>query len=375
MRELFDAGRIPPFAMVFPETQDRSITDRDKNGKHLLQFGFILTDGSGRVLPYSRTKFAPDETEAGHRISLGRSVLVGWSPVTAVNGRPFPQSEGDVRDALNREVAPRVDEPPAKITFLGLARRSVVLKQGGEAFYYFYLFEAQYSGKGPVGESLVKDRDDRLDENFTPIDDVLLSSLGKNKVDLRAIEAITGRDLAALGSNEVEFNRFSSRDSPPFLVRSPGVFFCHSSKDKPFALDVAARLEAIGIPTWVDHARLRPGEVWFERAFEAVRYCQVFLLIASSHSVDSVPCHDELVQAMGRKQWLSEHGAAVPYEIVPVVLDGERTTTNLPRELGSSHTIDCRNPTVREEKIATLIEQIMSIVPPVGNMPIAHTTR
>lgn len=368
MSRLFDEGQIPPFAIVFPETQEGYLIEKNKPGKQIIQFSFLLTNVQGHVLPYARTQFAVDEAEAGHRISLGRSVLVGWSPVTAVNGRIFPQCEDDMRDALNREVTRRTREPVPQIQFLGLARRNVKLKTGQSTRYYFYIFECRYSGLGPVGESLVKDVDDRLEDAFVPVNDELLRTLQNNKVDLRALEAFTGRDLSAFCAGQCDLLKPEFNDSPPFLVRSPGVFFCHSSQDKPKVQELATRLEQIGIPTWVDQERLQPGDIWFRKAFEAVKYCQVFVYVASSNSLVSNPCRDELAHAMDRKKWLEAHGSTAVYHIIPIILDGERTRSHLPTVLGDAQCVDLRQQCDREQGATAFVDRIKSIIPPIAQM-------
>ncbi len=360
MRQYFDSGRIPPFAMVFPETQKRQIASEDKPGKQIIQFSFLLTNAHAEVLPYSRTELVPKKASMGHEISLGRSVLVGWSPAE-LNGRQFPQSEEDMRDALSNEVTPSANELPPEIYFLGLARRTMSLEDGQTVLYYFYIFECRYSGPGPVGKWLLKDRNDRLAETFVPVDDALLASLGKNRVDLRALEALTDRDFSARDSHDCYL--LPGRDAyPPFMVRSPGVFFCHSSLDKRFVEELAARLEKLGIPTWVDKGRIEGGNIWFEKAFEAIKYCQVFLFVASANTVDSIPCKDELDQALNRQRRLHENPSKPVYEIIPVALEGDKTQSYLPKALVDMHAIDLRDP-VRKQGLAELIARIKAIVP------------
>jgi hypothetical protein len=345
MNEWFGQDRVPPFAIVFPETEEGYVTDDDKPGKEFIQFGFIITDREGRVLPHSRAAYDHTTAKAGHTITGGCSLLVSWSPVAAVNGRSYPQSEADVLRVFHREVRQRPGEPPPSLYFLGLARRRVPLQVGGETTYYFYLFESRYSGRGPCGEWLVKDKNDQLFYEFVTVDDTLLSAVQKNKVDLRAVEALTGRDLSSYGYGRSEMVRLVANEVPPFLVRPPGVFLCHSSADKSIVYELADRLEVAGIPTWVDHRRLRPGEVWFEQAFEAIKYCPAFIAVCTAASSSSQHVRDEVDQALQRQQWLATRG--VRYEICPVIFQGEKPETFVPPALKDHQGVDLRDPAGR----------------------------
>ena len=380
MSDLFDVGRVPPFAMVFPESQEGSPTTEEKDGKQFVQFGFVLTDAAGRVLPYTRVRNRPVQFGVGenldrlwpgagrplvphgaghaHSVSDGRSVLVGWSPVGLLNGRTFPQSEDDVRFALRQEVPdPPAGQPLPRLTFLGLARRTKALRGYGSARYWFYLFECQYdSGSGPVGARLLKDTCDQLDPAFVPADAALLRSMGKNHVDLQAMRLACNCDLSGSDVGDVEVvSPTRAADPPPFMVRSPGVFFCHSHQDKAFVHELAGRLEAAGLPTWVDKDQLHPGNVWFTQASEAVRYCQVFLIVVSAHSNGSEACLRELTEAYRRRDWLRAHNPQVPYQMIPVVLDGQSMAASLPSGLASIHTVDCRDPAARGASIDALV--------------------
>jgi hypothetical protein len=96
MQAEFNAGRIVPFSVLFPETICREITTEDKQSKDIVQFSFLVSDCDGNLLLTYRTPRS-HEKEAGHLITVKESVLIGRSPVRAIpHGHEYPMSDDDI---------------------------------------------------------------------------------------------------------------------------------------------------------------------------------------------------------------------------------------------------------------------------------------
>jgi hypothetical protein len=58
---------------------------------------------------------------------------------------------------------------------------------------------------------------------------------------------------------------------PPLLgPEAPTAFLCHCSEDADMVADVAARLQALGVNTWLDRQNLRGGDRWVQVLHKAI---------------------------------------------------------------------------------------------------------
>ncbi len=95
-----------------------------------------------------------------------------------------------------------------------------------------------------------------------------------------------------------------------------GVFLSHSSKDKPFAIKLAADLVSRGIPVWLDSWEMETGDSIYQRLFAAIDKSTFLILALSPNSVQSRWVRDELAAGLEKE---SKLGRKV---IIPVKLAG-----------------------------------------------------
>ncbi len=128
-------GTIPSFGELFRGSHVAALTHETKKGKDIIQFSFCLTTQDGGVLLMERT-------DASHRLVLGASVLVSWSPVAESFrfGSSYPSAPDDVWDIFHREISDLLPGEK-RMMFLGTAHR----KLSDERRYHFYLFRVSTS--------------------------------------------------------------------------------------------------------------------------------------------------------------------------------------------------------------------------------------
>lgn len=81
-------------------------------------------------------------------------------------------------------------------------------------------------------------------------------------------------------------------------TRAPNVFISYSSTDGAFARRLARKLDAVGIPHFLDRKRINLGDDFKARISEGLERCTDFVLIASPSSLDSPWVFFELGQAV-----------------------------------------------------------------------------
>jgi hypothetical protein len=81
----------------------------------------------------------------------------------------------------------------------------------------------------------------------------------------------------------------------------PSVFLSHSSKDKFFVRELAARLTDVGVRVWMDEAEIAIGDSLTARIGKAIDAMDYFAVVLSHHSVDSEWVQKELQVAMQRE--------------------------------------------------------------------------
>jgi len=344
-------GRIPPFACLFPETEIGYIADKDKPGKDIVQLAFLVRDDQGNVLVSHRADFGGDKA-AGHTVTVGDSVLVGWSPIELPEGRGHPASERDMLYAYHREV-PVLPGYPPQCAFIGLIRNELERRIADTIHtlrYYFYLFEMSYPGAPDFSKiRFQKDKDDQP-RSFHAIDDALASAVQDKKADLRALEAASGNDYSRLGYGKSTLVRPSKGNLPPFLDHPPGVFISHATSDDAVADRIAKKLGEAGISVWCDHRTLCPGQTWPWEISDAIKYGPCFILLCSEASLKSKAVQDEAALALERRKREPE------FLVIPVVLEGGDKMQYVPKIISSTiWAADLREAGKRDAQIEELV--------------------
>jgi TolB-like protein len=79
------------------------------------------------------------------------------------------------------------------------------------------------------------------------------------------------------------------------------VFISHSIKDKAVADRICVSLEKNRIPCWIAPRNIQPGEAWPGAIINAIRQCEVMVLVFSTHSNESPQVLREIDRAVQRK--------------------------------------------------------------------------
>lgn len=77
-----------------------------------------------------------------------------------------------------------------------------------------------------------------------------------------------------------------------------GAFISHSSHDTKFAQKVATDLEIIGADPFIDLWEIKPGDSIIEKVQNGIDACDIFIIILSENSVNSIWCRNELNMAL-----------------------------------------------------------------------------
>src|SRR5437660_12390397 len=85
----------------------------------------------------------------------------------------------------------------------------------------------------------------------------------------------------------------------------PYVFLSYTSPDRTRVLALADRLEAAGIPVWVDRRDLVGGSRWDASIVDAISHCTVFALTCSPASLASPNVQQEVSLAWEEQRPLS----------------------------------------------------------------------
>ena len=81
----------------------------------------------------------------------------------------------------------------------------------------------------------------------------------------------------------------------------PGVFISYSSKDRPFAQQLASDLKAQGLRVWYDQWELKVGDSLIAKISAGIRAQDYLLVVLSRSSVSSEWVHKELSAALMRE--------------------------------------------------------------------------
>jgi len=132
------------------------------------------------------------------------------------------------------------------------------------------------------------------------------------------------------------------------------VFISYSSKDKPIADAVCARLEAAGVRAWIAPRDIGPGEDWPTAITNAIALSRVMVLVFSAHSNSSAD--------VGRELNLATNERLV---IIPFKIENIEPEPGKLYYLAGTHWLDAMNPPT-EEQIGQLVQRVVSILQVTG---------
>ena len=115
------------------------------------------------------------------------------------------------------------------------------------------------------------------------------------------------------------------------------VFISHSSKDKQIADALCNKLESSGISCWMVPRDIPPGIAWGQAIVQAIRNCQLMILVFSENANHSDHVQRELELAAGR------HLSILPFAIEDVQL-----SDSFAFYLGIQHSLKALTPPVEQ---------------------------
>jgi TPR repeat protein len=107
------------------------------------------------------------------------------------------------------------------------------------------------------------------------------------------------------------------------------VFISYSSRDKPAADAICAKLESRGVRCWIAPRDIQPGMSWGAAIIEAIDRARVMLLVFSSHANNSPQIKREVERSVSKEQI-----------IIPVRVDEVKPTGDFEYFLGTPHWLD-----------------------------------
>jgi len=132
------------------------------------------------------------------------------------------------------------------------------------------------------------------------------------------------------------------------------VFVSHSSKDKPVADAVCARLEAAGIRCWIAPRDIVAGTSYGESIIEAIHAARVMVLVLSANANSSGHIPKEVERAVSN---------GVP--ILPFRIEDVPPGKSLDYFIGSVHWLDAMTPPL-EKHLDELVKTVQKLIAPVG---------
>jgi hypothetical protein len=85
-------------------------------------------------------------------------------------------------------------------------------------------------------------------------------------------------------------------------AKRPTAFISYSRSDAVFALDFARELRLAGYPVWLDQLDIPTGARWDDEVEQALRECEIFLIILTPASVSSENVKDEMGYAIDHRK-------------------------------------------------------------------------
>ena len=108
------------------------------------------------------------------------------------------------------------------------------------------------------------------------------------------------------------------------------LFVSYARENKPEVDELVGHLSALGYQTWMD-TPVPGGRAWWDGVIRRIAECDVFVVIISHHSLDSVTCRREL-------QWAT----ALDKPVLPIAI--EQLPDELPPGLATRQVIDYFEP-------------------------------
>ncbi|MEI7868659.1 MAG: toll/interleukin-1 receptor domain-containing protein [Candidatus Methylumidiphilus sp.] len=132
------------------------------------------------------------------------------------------------------------------------------------------------------------------------------------------------------------------------------IFISYNRNSEAIVKTLADDIEALGHNPWFDQ-ELSGGQAWWEQILKQIRDCDVFILILSPESLDSVACK-------------REYGYAVDLgkPTLPILVADGVSTNLLPPELSKIQFVDYRQ---QDRKAAFRLAKSIAIVPPTPALP------
>ena len=135
------------------------------------------------------------------------------------------------------------------------------------------------------------------------------------------------------------------------------VFISYSSKDKPLADGVCAKIEATGIRCWIAPRDIQAGEDWPTAIAKAIAASKIMVIIFTNNANHSDEVSRELFLAAEKK-----------VIIIPFKLEDFETEAGKAYYLGRTHWLDAINPPTQVQ-IQTLVERVNSFLNPSSAQP------
>lgn len=130
------------------------------------------------------------------------------------------------------------------------------------------------------------------------------------------------------------------------------VFISYSSKDKPYADAVCARLEQRGIRCWIAPRDVIPGMAYGEAIIDAIHDCRLMVLVFSSNANTSNHIAKEVERAVSQGK-----------PIVPFRIENVMPGRSLDYFIGSVHWLDAITPPF-EQHLDNLATTVLKLMPP-----------
>ena len=107
------------------------------------------------------------------------------------------------------------------------------------------------------------------------------------------------------------------------------VFVSHASNDSDAGMRLAGQIEAMGIPCWIAPRDVQFGANWGGEIVDAIKACEVYVILLSANANKSIPVENELVCAGNYKK-----------TIVPLRIENVKPSKNIELHVGARHWVD-----------------------------------
>jgi hypothetical protein len=145
------------------------------------------------------------------------------------------------------------------------------------------------------------------------------------------------------------------------------IFVSYSRQSQPVAANLVGDIELLGHAVWFDRD-LSGGQSWWDQILAHIRACDVFVFVLDQRALNSVACQRELAYA-----------ACVRKSVLPVLIDGEVSTSLLPPALSKIQYIDY----TKQDRVAALAlaraltalpqaQPLPDPLPPPPDAPVSH---